>query len=101
METLLLQDPWIAFYLLYVGVLGAFFIWDYLRRTSAIQDGAGPARNVPIRGGAVPPRGYGVPTPAFWSPTARQSTERLYRLPSAARRNPVRSRGWGSGWIRR
>jgi hypothetical protein len=100
METLLLQDPWIAFYLLYVGVLGAIFICDYLRRTSAIQDGAGPARNEPTRGGAVPPLGRGVPTPAFRSPTARQSRERLYRFPSAARRNLVRWRGWGSGWIR-
>jgi hypothetical protein len=32
MGTLLLHNPWIQFYLLYVGPLGVAFIWDYLRR---------------------------------------------------------------------
>lgn len=34
MGSLLLQSPWVHFYVLYVAVLWTVFVWDYIRNRS-------------------------------------------------------------------
>ena len=45
MGTLLLHNPWVQFYLLYVAALFVACIWDYLRNPPAIQDDSRTPRN--------------------------------------------------------
>ena len=40
MGTLLLHNPWVQFYLLYVGALGVVVLWVCLRNPPATLDGA-------------------------------------------------------------
>jgi hypothetical protein len=42
MGTLLLHDPWVCFYLLYVGALSVAFICAHPRTPPATGDGAKP-----------------------------------------------------------
>jgi hypothetical protein len=55
MGTLLLHDPVVQIFLLFVGALGVAFIWDYLCNPLAIRDDARTPPNEAAQGGASPP----------------------------------------------
>jgi hypothetical protein len=44
MGSLLLHNAWVRLYLLYVGALGTYFIWDRLRTPRPSQTDPSPAR---------------------------------------------------------
>jgi hypothetical protein len=50
MGALLLHNPWIQFYLVWVGALGIAFIWDYMRGPTATEDGTPTSRRKPFSG---------------------------------------------------
>jgi hypothetical protein len=56
MGTLLLHNPWVQFYLLFVGALGVVFIWDYWRNPPADREHARTLANKAAQGKASPPR---------------------------------------------
>jgi hypothetical protein len=57
MGNLLLHNPWVQFYLVYVGALAVVFVWDSLRNRSAIRDSARTPPNEAAQGWALtPPR---------------------------------------------
>jgi hypothetical protein len=49
MGTLLLHDPFVQFYLLYVGVLWIAFFWAHLRKPSAKPDCSRTPEQKPVR----------------------------------------------------
>jgi hypothetical protein len=51
MQTLLLHNPLVQFYLLFIGALSVALICDYLRHPLATRDGFRTPRNDTIRGG--------------------------------------------------
>jgi hypothetical protein len=50
MGALLLHNPWIQFYLVWVGALGIAFIWDYMRGPTATEEGSRPPPRKPFPG---------------------------------------------------
>jgi hypothetical protein len=51
MGTFLLHNPWVQFYLLYVGALSVVFLWDRLRAQPATWDGSRTPANEAAHGG--------------------------------------------------
>ena len=56
MGTLLLHDPWVHFYLLYVAAVFVACIWDSLRNLPAIQDDSRTPWNEVVHGREVEAR---------------------------------------------
>ena len=56
MENLLLHHPWVQFYLMFVGVLLAVFLLDYLCDPTADWERAQTPPNEAAQGRAAPPR---------------------------------------------
>jgi hypothetical protein len=49
MGAMLVRDPWVDFYLLYVTTLSIAWAWDYVRRQTAVQGDSRTSRNETVR----------------------------------------------------
>ena len=55
MRDLLLHNPWVQFYLVYVGAWTVVFVWDYFRTPPAIRDSDWTPPNKAAQDWASPP----------------------------------------------
>ena len=77
MGTLLLHNPWIHFYLLYVAALLVACIWDYLHSRLTIQDDSRAPQNEVTHGtpGLLPSASSQNPPPPVSRPGRRTDKE--------------------------
>jgi hypothetical protein len=73
MGSVLLHNAWVQLYLLYVGALGTYFIWNRLYTSRRSKTDSSPARRHLVKARAVAAKRFTAAPLALSSVDSRQS----------------------------